>query len=75
MQNRHWIINMLGQKPFKTGLRREIVAVLCIKLILLIFLKLTFFSAPPSKGPDEQARHLIGVEPSPSIFPAQGTSS
>lgn len=66
---------MLGEKSIQPGLRREIAVVLCIKLLLLIVLKLTFFNAPPPTGSVEQARHLIGVDPSPSPSSAKGASS
>ena len=41
--------------------RRQITWLLVIKLILLVVLKIAFFSDPPPKGPDVQARHLLGT--------------
>lgn len=59
---------------FVNALRREIIILLLIKIILLIGIKVAFFSAPPAKGPDEQAQHLLGIAllPTPT---AQGSLS
>ena len=59
---------------FASGLRREIIALVLIKIVLLLFLKTVFFSAPPAKGPDEQAQHLLGVVSPPTPI-AQGCLS
>lgn len=54
--------------------RREVVILVLIKIVLLAFLKIAFFSAPPATGPEEQARHLLGMV-APSVSTAQGQAS
>ncbi|MGB5062289.1 MAG: cytochrome oxidase putative small subunit CydP [Candidatus Competibacter sp.] len=58
-----------------SSLRREIVILVLIKIVLLAFLKIAFFSAPPAKGPEEQAQHLLGVGVAPSVSTVQGQPS
>ena len=57
-----------------SALRREIIILVLIKIVLLAFLKIAFFSAPPAKGPEEQARHLLGTV-APSVSIVQGQAS
>lgn len=57
---------------FASALRREIITLVVIKIVLLVFIKVAFFSAPPASGPEEQAQHLLGFI-APSI--AQGQTS
>lgn len=52
-----------GVKP--GGLRREVIVVLLVKLALLVFIKVAFFSAPPPNGSEAQAQHLLGQRTSP----------
>ena len=46
---------------FASALRREIVVLVLIKIVLLAFLKMAFFSAPPAKGPEEQVQRLLDI--------------
>ena len=59
---------------FVNALRREIIILLLIKIILLICIKVAFFSAPPTRGPDEQAQHLLGVALLPMLIAQGGLS-
>ncbi|MEZ5578896.1 MAG: hypothetical protein R3F36_06670 [Candidatus Competibacteraceae bacterium] len=75
LSNTHfqWIAIMFDALS-ASALRREIIILVLIKIVLLAFLKIAFFSTPPAKGPEEQARHLLGVV-APSVSTAQGQAS
>ncbi|HOB63055.1 MAG TPA: hypothetical protein PKI41_13190 [Candidatus Competibacteraceae bacterium] len=56
-------LQRIGDKP--GGLRREVIVIVLVKLALLAFIKVAFFSAPPPNGPEAQAQHLLGQRTSP----------